>query len=145
MQAVESLKICTLSRSFCPKHIKFSWKNTEKFCFLALKSDAKLKGKLTLGSKNDTRNLVHFQPTTQKSKNFTSVGYFCLNYLRFEKYRGIIFYDNEVMQNGIITWVNCYQSTQSLKNCTLMGSFCQKHLMFQLENFRGIMCHDTEG
>ena len=25
-----------------------------------------------------------------------------------------------------------------------MGSFCPKHTMFQLESFRGIMCHDTE-
>ena len=26
-----------------------------------------------------------------------------------------------------------------------MGSFCPKHILFQLETFRGIMCHDTEG
>ena len=84
MQAVESLKICTLIRSFCPKHIKFRWKNTEELCFLALKSDAKLKEKLTLGSKNDMRNLVNFHPTTQKSKNFTLMGYFCPKYMRFE-------------------------------------------------------------
>ena len=25
-----------------------------------------------------------------------------------------------------------------------MGSFCSQHTMFQLESFRGIMCHDTE-
>ena len=110
MQAVESLKICTLIRSFCPKHITFRLKNTEELCFLALKSDVKLKEKLTLGSKNDMRNLVNFHPTTQKSKNFTSMGYFCPNYMRFElkKYRGVIFYDTEVMQNGIINWVNCH-------------------------------------
>ena len=97
MQAVESLKICTLIRSFCPKHIKFRWKNTEELCFLALKSDAKLKEKLTLGSKNDMRNLVNFHPTTQKSKNFTLMGYFCPKYMRFElkKYRGVIFHDTE--------------------------------------------------
>ena len=33
---------------------------------------------------------------------------------------------------------------KSLKNCTLMDSFCPKDIMFQLENFKGIMCHDTE-
>ena len=81
MQAVESLNICTFIRSFCPKHVKFRWKNTEELCFLALKSDAKLKEKLTLGSKNDMRNLVNFHPTTQKSKNFTLMGYFCPNKL----------------------------------------------------------------
>ena len=26
-----------------------------------------------------------------------------------------------------------------------MGSFCPKHIMFQLENFIGIMGHETEG
>ena len=109
MQAVESLNICTLIRSFCPKHIKFRLKNTEELCFLAVKSDAKLKEKLTLRSKKD-RNLVNFHPTTHKSKNLTSMGYFCPNYMKFElkKYRGIIFYDTEVIQNGIIKWVNCH-------------------------------------
>ena len=97
-------------RSFCPKHLKFRWKNTEEFCFLTLKSDAKLKEKLALGSKNDMRNLVNFYATTQKSRNITSMGYFCPKYMRFElkKYRGVIFYDTEVMQNGIINWANCH-------------------------------------
>ena len=110
MQAVGSLKICTLIRSFCPKHIKFRWKNTQELCFLALKSDAKVKEKLALGSKNEMRTLVNFHPTPQKSKDFTSMGYFCPNYMRFElkKYRGVIFYDTEVMQNGIINWVSCH-------------------------------------
>ena len=114
---------------------------------MTLKSDAKFEEKLTLGSKNDMRNLVNFHPTTQKSENFTSIDYFCPKCMRFElkKYRGVIFHDTEAMQNGIINWVNFHYSTQSLKNCTMMGSFCQKHLIFQLENFRGIMCHDTEG
>ena len=124
MQAVESLKICTLIRSFCPKHIKFRWKNTEELCFLALKSDAKLKEKLTLGSKNGMRNFVNFHPATQKSKNLTLMGYFCPNSMGFELKKKFL---------------------KSLKNCTLMGSFYQKHLMFQLESFRGIMYHDTEG
>ena len=34
---------------------------------------------------------------------------------------------------------------KSLKNYTLVGSFCPKLTMFQLENFIGIVCHDTEG
>ena len=36
------------------------------------------------------------------------------------------------------------RALRSLKNCTLMGSFCPKHVTFQLENFRGFTCHDTE-
>ena len=68
---------------------------------MALKNDAKFEEKLTLGSKNNMRNLVNFHLTTQKSENFTSIGYFCPKYMRFElkKYRGVIFHDTEVMQN----------------------------------------------
>ena len=39
-----------------------------------------LKEKLTCGFKYDMRNLVNFHPTTQKSKNFTPMGYFCPKY-----------------------------------------------------------------
>ena len=51
---------------------------------MTLKSDAKFKEKLTCGLKYDMRNLVNFHPTTQKSENFTSMGYFCPKYMRFE-------------------------------------------------------------
>ena len=97
---------------------------------MTLKSDAKFKEKLACGFKYDMKDLVNFP-----------------KYIRFElkKYRGIVFHDTEVMQNGIINWVSCQKSTQSPKNCTIMGSFCQKHFMFQPENFGRIMCHDTEG
>ena len=30
------------------------------------------------------RNFVNFHPTTQKFQNFTSMGYFCPKYMRFE-------------------------------------------------------------
>ena len=64
---------------------------------MVMKSDAKFKEKLTSGFKYDMRNLVNFHPTTQKSENFTSMGYFCPKYMRFElkKYRGVIFHDTE--------------------------------------------------
>ena len=64
---------------------------------MATKSHAKFEQKLTLGSKNEMKNLVNFHPATQNSKNFTSVGYFCLKYMSFEliKYRGVIFLDTE--------------------------------------------------
>ena len=48
------------------------------------KSDAKFKGKLTCDFKYDMRNLVNFHPTTQKSENFTSMGYFYPKSMRFE-------------------------------------------------------------
>ena len=51
---------------------------------MTLKGDAKFKEKLTCGFKYDMRNFVNFHPTTQKSKKFTSMGYFCPKYMRFE-------------------------------------------------------------
>ena len=63
---------------------------------MALKNDAKFK-KLTCGFKYDMRNLMNFHPATQKSENFTQMGYFCPKYMMFElqKYRGVIFHDTE--------------------------------------------------
>ena len=106
-----------------------------------------------------TTPLVHFHPTTQKSKNFTSMSYFCPKYLRFElqKYRRVIFHDTE---QWCKIWINpdlvvskmtwrigwtFIRALKSLKNCTLMSSFCKKHIFFQLKKFIGIMCRDTEG
>ena len=51
---------------------------------MTLKSDAKFKEKLTCSFKYDMRNFVNIHPTTQKSKYFTSTGYFCLKYIWFE-------------------------------------------------------------
>ena len=51
-----------------------------------------LKEKLTCDFKYDMRNLVNFLPTTQKSENFTPMGYFCPKYMRFQlkNHRGAI-------------------------------------------------------
>ena len=94
---------------------------------MTLKSDAKFKEKLTCGFKYDMRNLVNFHPTTQKSKNFTSMGYFCPKYMRFElkKYRGVIFHDTE---QWCKIWINPdlvvskMRALKSLKNYTIMDS-----------------------
>ena len=84
---------------------------------------------------------------------------FIQSIIRFElkKYRGVVFHDTEQCCK---TWINpdivvsqmawgivwtFIRALKSLKNCTLMSSFCSKHIMFQLKNFKGIMCHDTEG
>ena len=107
---------------------------------MTLKSDAKFKEKLTCGFKYDMRNLVNFHPTTQKSENFTSMGYFCPKYMRFElkKYRGVIFHDTE---QWCKIWINLdlvvsklawgigwtfIKALKNLKICTLMDSFCVK-------------------
>ena len=72
------------------------------------------------GFKNDTKNLVNFHPTTQKSKNFTLMGYFCTKYMRFKLkkiQRSHLSWYWTVMQNlnkpwpyafknGLRNWVN---------------------------------------
>ena len=47
----------------------FRWKSTEELCLMTLKSDAKFEEKLTLGSKNDMRNLINFNASSGKSGN----------------------------------------------------------------------------
>ena len=109
--------------------------------------------------KYDMKNFVNFDPTTQKFQNFTSMDYSCPKYPRFElkKYGGVIFHDTEqwckvwIKPDLVVSktawgigWT-FITALKNLKNCTLMGSFCPKDIMFLLENFRGIMCHDTEG
>ena len=83
----------------------FRWKNTEDLCFMTLKIDGKFEVKLPLGSKSDMKNLASFHPTTEKSENFTSMGYFSPKYVRFElkKYRGVICYDIEQWRKN---WLN---------------------------------------
>ena len=56
--------------SFCRKHTTcFSYKILEELCVMTLKRDAKFKGKLTCGVKNDVRNFVNFHASSQKSEN----------------------------------------------------------------------------
>ena len=128
---------------------------------MTLKSDAKFKEKLTcrFTFKFDMRNLVNFHSNTKKSKNFISMGYFCPKYMRFElkKYRVVIFHDTEqwckicLNPNHVVskmTWWIGWTLIRALKVWKIVhwwGFFSQKYLMFQLENLKGIMCHDNEG
>ena len=94
---------------------------------MTLKSDANIKEKLTCGFKYDMWNLVTFHPTTQKSKNFFSIDYFCPKYMRFDlkKYRGSIFHDNE---QWCKIWINpdLVTSTQKSERLYIYGLFLSK-------------------
>ena len=124
---------------------------------MTLKSDAKFKEKLTCGFKYDMRKLVNFDPTTQKSENFASIGYFCpkvyevwakkIQWSYLSLHWTVMQINPELVVSNM-AWATEWtfiRALKSLKNCAWMGSFCPKHIMFQLENFRGIMCHDTKG
>ena len=77
---------------------------------------------LTCGFKCYMKNLVNFHPTTQKSENFTPMGYSCPKYMRFELKRkkkreelSLMALNNDAkfekplhcrFKNGMKNWVN---------------------------------------
>ena len=67
MRTVESLKICNLIGSFCPKHMKIKMKKYRRVSLMTLKSDAK---------KTDSRfhtwheEFSDFNASSGKSENF---------------------------------------------------------------------------
>ena len=63
---------------------------------MTLKKDPNFKENLTFYLENDIRNLVNFNPTTQKPKNFTLIGYFYPKYMRFELKRGGVIFHEEL-------------------------------------------------
>ena len=100
-----------------------------------------------------------FSPNHSKIQKFHFDGLFLSKVYEVwaKKNTGVIFHDTE---QWCRIWINLdlvvskmawgigwtfIRALKSLKNCTLMGFFCQKHIMLHLENFREIMCHDTEG
>ena len=138
------------------KSYKVSAKNVQKGYFSwPWRVTQILKQNWLVVSKNNMRNLVNFHPTTGKS---LQLGSFCPKYIRFEikKYRAVITHNTEPwcknwINNDLaaskIKWATVWTFIIPLKCqklCTLIGCFCPKHIMFQLENFRGIRCHDTE-
>ena len=48
------------------------------------------------------------------------------------------------LKNDMRNLANFYLTLESLKTCILRGSFWAKCIMFELKNYRGVMCHDTE-
>ena len=63
IRALKNLKNCTLTGSFCQKHIIIQLENSREI----LCHDTE--GKLTCGLKNDIRNLVNFHASHWKSEN----------------------------------------------------------------------------
>ena len=105
----------------------------------------KFEQKLTLGSKNDMRNLVNFNVTSGKSESLHfdvllfSIAYKVSakkvqkNYLSWH-WKKIQTLKKNWLFVWKMTWGNWWTLTQlveSLKIWTLMGYFCRKYLMFQ--------------
>ena len=54
----------------------FQLEISEEICVMTLKGDAKFKGKLTWGLKNNIINLVNFHASSRKSENLHFYGLF---------------------------------------------------------------------
>ena len=67
-RALESVKIGTLMRSFCPKQKIMTLKFTEELCVMTMKNNAKFDEELTCHFKTDIRNLTNFDSSSRKSK-----------------------------------------------------------------------------
>ena len=104
---------------------------------MKLKSDAKFEKKVTLGSKNDMRNLVNFDASSGKSENWhfdvllLSKIYYVLSKKSTEELCVITLknkakFEKELictLKNNMRNWVNFNSTLEILKICTLMGSF----------------------
>ena len=113
----------------------------------------KFEEKLTLGSKNDMRNLANLNVISGKSKTLhfdvllfsiackVSAKKVQKNYLSWH-WKKI---QKETLKKSWLfvwkmTWENWWtltQAVESLKICTLMGYFCRKYVMFEQKKYRG--------
>ena len=73
-QSTQNSENLHFQRLFCPKCIMFELKKGS--CVMTLKGDIIFKEKLTGGLKYDTRNLINFHASSQKSRNFHYHGLF---------------------------------------------------------------------
>ena len=123
MQAVESLKSCTLMCFFCPKNISFWWIKTEEFCLKTLKKEGEIWEKLTLCSKSNPRSLVYFNASSGKSEklHFDAMCHNTVEWWKIWRETDFCF------KNDLRNLASFDKTFESLKICTLMGSVWQKY------------------
>ena len=119
---------------------------------MTLKCDAKFKGKLTCGLKNDVKNWVNLHASSRKSKICTLIGSFCSKQIKIwmKKYRRAVSWHWRVMQCFMKNWLLVPKiklgilwiliwAVASLKICTLMCYFCGKYVTSELKKYRGVV------
>ena len=144
--------------SFCKNHIKFDLKmyrrvishDTEEWC--------KVKRKTDLWFQVWHEEFCEFSPDHSKVQKFHFDGPFLSKVYEVwaKKYRGVTFYDTKQwwkiwINFDSVVWKIAWgigwtfiRALKSLKIVHWWALFCPKDV-FQLENFRGTMCHDTDG
>ena len=122
---------------------------------MILKSDAKFEEKLTLGSKNDIRNLVSFNASSSNSENlhFDILILSKVHYVWAKKSTEelcVITLKNDAKFEGELICSlkndvgNLADFDITLEICTLMIFFWSKYTMFELKKYRGVIPHYTE-
>ena len=116
---------------------------------MTLKGDAKFKGKLTCGLKNDIRNLVNFHASSRKSENLHFDGLLlskAYKDLDEKVQKSYVSWHWRVMQNLKKNWLLVWgirwivmRAAASLKICTLIGYFCRECVIFELGKYRGVV------
>ena len=129
----------------------FRWKSTEELSLITLKSDAKFEEKLTLGSKNDMRNLLNFNAISAKSGNLHfDVLLFSIAYkvsaLKVQKmylswhWKKI----QTLKKNWLFFWKMTWRFWRTLTWAVESLEFalwttCRKYVMFELKRCRGVV------
>ena len=131
--------------NFSCEQSKVRWKSTEELCLITLKSDPKFGEKLSLGSRNDLRNLVSFNASIGKSEIFyfdvllLSIAYKAPakkvqnNYLSWY-WRVIQTLKKNRHFAWKMTWGIWWIWREQWKVWTLTSYFCRKYVMFELKN-----------
>ena len=123
---------------------------------MILKSDVKFKEKPVCCFKND-KNLVNFDPSTQKSQKFALwLSFLCKVYNVWPKkvQRSCLLFHwwfmENVKKNWLVVWKVAWEIWQilsrelkSLKIGTFMGSFYLKWKVYEIKIYRGVMCYDN--
>ena len=125
---------------------------------MTIKNDAKFE-RIDLPFQNSHEEFNKFWPEHSKiSKNCTLMGWFWPKYIVFQlkKYRRVMFdctqdWYKVWRKTGLCfqkltwgIWQNFTRALESLQIGTLMASFCLKLKMYELNIYRGVMCHDNE-
>ena len=113
--------------------------------------NAKFKGKLTCGLKNDIRNLVNFRTSRQKFSKFAQSlikliksqikfqlkkvqkNYFSWHWKKIQTLKKNCLFAWKMTSE---IWWTLTRAVERLKICTLMDYFCRKCVMFQLKKYR---------
>ena len=137
--------------------MRFELKNYRGVIFHNIEEWCKVSRKTNSWFQKWHEELVEFSHNHSNVWKFHFNGLFSYEVWTKKKCGGVIFHDTEQWRK---IWINpdlvvskvargigwtFIRALKSLKNCTMIGSFCPKNIMFHLENFRVIMCHDTEG